>query len=802
MEAQKKSPNSKKRASFINELFVFFSNYWPVFVFILLYLFIFRKVFISHLLPFPGDLLVSWFFPYNSGGWSGYSPWITHKEFILADVVRMMYPWRVLSFDLLKQGILPLWNSYAFAGNPLLGNLQSAILYPLNILFLFFQPQWAWIIYIMIQPILSTFFMYLFIRSIGLSRIAALFAGIGFSFLGYLDVWFEMGIVGHAALWFPFILWGMTKFIRTKKTVFLVLSALGIASSLLSGHPQTTAYVLIFSVSYFLYIGWNKLTKRQLFIGLLILGTGITLAAIQIIPTYELLTHSVQDKITATRIFHKFITPPSHIAMLFAPDFFGNPATNNFWGKDYGEFMSYSGVVVLLFAFIGFYSQFKNKIVRLSIIMTVIAFLIAFVPFIADLLFRSPIPLLNTELPSRTMFLAAMGFVLTSAYGVDAAQTISFKKIVPPVIFFFVIYVVIWIVVYTMHGDQANITVTKHNIVLPTIIAFLAGFVILFRKFTKHFFILWIIIFSCMGFEYSYFLDKYLPWSPRQYMFPQQELLTKLETITPPNRIYGYDTANIATNLPVQWRLQSPEGYDPLYIKNYSELLDAATTGKLETDLPRSDALLPSSLPSQDSYRKQVLLNLLGVKYVLDKDDSAPKVWSPRPDRFPANRFQLIYQHYKWKIYENTQALPRALVFYNYDVVPQKDKAIQKIFDPTFPYTQKLLLTTSPSFLGQTAPATPATITQYSPNTVEIATDTNKTGLLFLSDNYYPGWQATIDGKPESILLADYSFRAVEVTSGKHVVKFSYEPISFYLGAIITLLSAIILGVVSKIKIS
>src|SRR5207302_8769233 len=103
-----------------------------------------------------------------------------------------------------------------------------------------------------------------------------------------------------------------------------------------------------------------------------------------IIPTYELLTHSVQDKITATRIFHKFITPPSHIALLFAPDFFGNPATGNFWGKDYGEFMSYSGIVVLLVAAIGFYSQFKYKIVRLSSVVVIIAFLVAFVPPIAE----------------------------------------------------------------------------------------------------------------------------------------------------------------------------------------------------------------------------------------------------------------------------------------------------------------------------------------------------------------------------------------------------------------------------------
>src|SRR6185437_2214741 len=157
------------------------------------------------------------------------------------------------------------------------------------------------------------------------------------------------------------------------------------------------AYILIFSVSYFIYVGWEKLTKLQVVLSLLILSLSFTLAGIQVLPTYELLTHSVQDKVTAIRTFHNFITPPSHIAMLFAPDFFGNPATDNFWGKDYGEFMSYSGIAVLLFAAIGFYTHFRNKIVRLSSILAIIAFLIAFVPPISELLYRSPIPLLSTE---------------------------------------------------------------------------------------------------------------------------------------------------------------------------------------------------------------------------------------------------------------------------------------------------------------------------------------------------------------------------------------------------------------------
>lgn len=605
--------------------------------FIVIYLFIFRKIFFSQLVPFPGDLLAAWFFPYNSGGWNGYTPWITHKEFILADVVRQIYPWRILSIELLKSGTLPLWNVFSFAGNPLLANVQSAALYPLNILFFFIEARWAWIVYIMVQPILATLFMYIFIRSLELSKVAAVFSGIAFAFTGYMMVWFEMGIIGHALLWLPFILWGITKFITTQKKSYIIFSALGITCSLLAGHSQTTAYVLIFSFAYLIYCGWNQLTKRFLLIGLTFLTLGISLAAIQIVPGFELNLNSPRDAISSTRTFHKFITPPSHIAMLFAPDFFGNPATNNFWGKDYGEFMSYNGVVALIFSVIGFYVYRKKKIVKLCMFFAIVAILIAFVPFIAHLVFISNIPILSTGLPSRTLVLLGIAFSIVSAFGIEALVKHKMKKLFIPIITILSIYAVLWIITFLPQFDPPKTAITQRNLIIPTGIAFLVCALLLLRKVSFRYGFIWIVIFSCMAFEYSYFLNKYLPMAPVQYMFPNQEMVSNLPKISGNDRVYGYDAAYVDNNLMLPWKVQSVEGYDPLYIKNYSELMRAVTTGKLERDLPRSDALLPKSSPNQDVHQKQKVMNLLGVKYVLDKTEPAPTKWDPNTDKFPAS---------------------------------------------------------------------------------------------------------------------------------------------------------------------
>jgi uncharacterized membrane protein YfhO len=67
---------------------------------------------------------------------------------------------------------------------------------------------------------------------------------------------------------------------------------------------------------------------------------------------------------------------------------------------------------------------------------------------------------------------------------------------------------------------------------------------------------------------------------------------------------------------------------------------------------------------------------------------------------------------------------------------------------------------------------------------VEVAED----NLLVLSDTYYPGWKAFVNGKKTKIYRADYNFRAIPLTAGTHRVEFVYDPISFELGAGATLL--------------
>ena len=61
-------------------------------------------------------------------------------------------------------------------------------------------------------------------------------------------------------------------------------------------------------------------------------------------------------------------------------------------------------------------------------------------------------------------------------------------------------------------------------------------------------------------------------------------------------------------------------------------------------------------------------------------------------------------------------------------------------------------------------------------NAVTIQASSPQDGWLILSDTFYPGWRATIDGAPTEIRVANEAFRAVEFPAGEHAVEFRYEP--------------------------
>ena len=136
------------------------------------------------------------------------------------------------------------------------------------------------------------------------------------------------------------------------------------------------------------------------------------------------------------------------------------------------------------------------------------------------------------------------------------------------------------------------------------------------------------------------------------------------------------------------------------------------------------------------------------------------------------------------KVYENLTVLPRAFVASRASFIPDDAEARALLADPAFDPSTTIILadpTTAAAAASAGITATlPATITTYTPDLVHLTAQ--GPGYLLLSDAYYPGWTATVDGASAPILRADIMFRALSLTPGRHEIEFRYTPLSVRIG--------------------
>jgi hypothetical protein len=149
---------------------------------------------------------------------------------------------------------------------------------------------------------------------------------------------------------------------------------------------------------------------------------------------------------------------------------------------------------------------------------------------------------------------------------------------------------------------------------------------------------------------------------------------------------------------------------------------------------------------------------------------------------------------------ENRAALPRAWVAYDWTPAstPEQSLALLKAQRRQDDMRRPVIEHANPpAGRGAAAPdPAPARFTEDSDERVELSLDAKRAGYVVLSDTYYPGWQATVDGRPAEIQPADVAFRAVAVPAGRHTVAFEYRPRSVQVGAGLSLaaLAAIAAG--------
>lgn len=219
-------------------------------------------------------------------------------------------------------------------------------------------------------------------------------------------------------------------------------------------------------------------------------------------------------------------------------------------------------------------------------------------------------------------------------------------------------------------------------------------------------------------------------------------------------------------------------GYHPAKLRRYQEVIEEHIVPEMST-FGATVAQCGGRLDSINGDSLFPVLNMLNVKYAILplQDGKTAPVLNPHAN---GNGWFVCNVKYVNNADEEIMALHNTPL----KKVAVVDKKFQDILG-------------SETSVAETATGV-VQITQYDANKLTYEVNSPKGGVVVFSENYYPGWTATIDGNPVEIARANYILRAIKVPAGKHTVVFSFDPVSVHVtegiayGALILLLLGVL----------
>ena len=730
------------------------------------------------------------------------------------DTWSQYFYWRHFGYTTLVRGEIPLWNPYIFSGTPYVAGIQSAIFYPLNLLYLVFETPFAINLSVALHCLLASLFTYLFARYIGIGGGGSTLSAIVFA---YGAPYFIHIYAGHLSIlstmiWLPLVFLGIELFLTKKRIRYALFSGVPLSFQVLAGHPQ---YLFYSTIAAFLYVIFHLAIRGQwrempYFFGgfCLFVLTGILLSAVQLLPTLEFTGYSAREALTYEWI-SAFSLPPENLITLILPDFFGNGLDVPYWGKNYlWEMSLYLGVVPLILVIIGAVLH-RTRHVLAFLFLAVIALVLAlgrYTPLLTFLYHYVPGFNLFRGL-SKFIFIFTFGIAMIAGYGLKKLETLAEKR--DPVLrnisygllalsfLLASLCITVWLggqdfwgallEIYRGDADRylpppqltdsfldASRRVVSRDLLKASILVTLFGLLLfIFVKIRRLPVKLMLIsMLAIAAFDLWSFGSRYLVTFDPEASHMDKELKTFLKRDQEPFRVATPLLPLI--NAGLLESIENVGGYDAIVLKNYSEFINFAQ------GLPMDELNLAIAVR-----RLSPLLNLLNVRYYILHPSMS--IESPA--------FDIVFQSDKYKVYRSNDALPRSFIVHNAWVIKDRDAILRKMTAPDFDPARYAIVEEPIEGLPAHSSTrdTPPTISGRSLNKVLLEARLKEPGLLVLADTYYPGWKAFVDGKESRIYRANYILRAVYLPAGEHRVEFRYEPLSFKAGAVISLGSFLLL---------
>jgi hypothetical protein len=716
-------------------------------------------------IPFPKQLVLQ--FP----PWLNFprSDWQSTAE--IGDLVTSFYPFRAFLSRSVRAGTLPLWNPYMLSGAPFMANAQSALFYPPNLLFYIFRLNTAWSLAMMVRMFLAATFMTLLVRSIGGSQTGSILAGILFAGSGFMVAWQGQSL-GDAAIWLPLACFAVQRLSVSQAQWPVAVGAIAFAMPMLAGHPETTAHIALAGTLMAVILRVSPL--KFALTGLLALG----LASIQMIPTLEWI-HELGDPLTGA-----WPALPLYDALgLFSRDVLRHP---NSAGIPIPEAAAYVGMITVPAAALAFFHKSKRYTVFFAV-SAILGFCVAYsvdpVHWVVD-----HILILKAIKNGRLILMVTFGLAAMAGLGVSALEQEEFQTRIRrrrALLALAAAFVVSFLLVYALRRETQFRVEFLHRPSFSRALLFLAVIPLAWRicgglrgrAFP-------VAVCSLAAFDLVSFGYGYTAYARKGEVFPNAPafdfLLHRSDLRVSRAIQLGYACPPNAT---MMYGIATADGYDGTIsrLRDFTSLLVQ----------PRLDLIgfAEAGVLGQKDRR----LDLLNVKYVIHTP-FAPGYRLIAGDQ----RFAPLYNDGGIAVFENKAALPRAFAVpvSGAEVIPDAGNQVRRVSDSSFDPVHHVVVGATPAqtagVTGAAEEADTVDIINTGINDLSLRARNSQPSILVLSQTYYPGWKAYLDGNSTDVFPVDAALTGIAMPAGKHDIQFRFQPASFRIGVAISLVSLLI----------
>jgi len=677
------------------------------------------------------------------------------------------YAWFNFWVSTIRGGSWPVWDPFTFSGHAFAGEMQTGAFYPPYLMFLtvpfhkgVFSPQ-LFHVFFALTHAFCAWLMYLLARELGVSVFGGLVAGICFSLggvLGRLNAWAHLL---QSGIWLPLIalllLRAMKSMTMRSAVAWSALSGLALAMSVLAGGLHFVIMQAIVAVALVVFFtsstrnGTHDSTVGTSWVGsaaIVVVCGGFALAggAVQIFVSSEY-SHQAYRFLAGTALPATEKIPYNYLGDVVYPYGFLGLVLPGFTGvAGSGEYLSpYIGVFPVLLAAIGIWRQWATMWIRFLAGLVLAAFLYSmgsFFPLHGLLYAVTPLLWMARE-ANRFLYVADFALAILAAFGADAifrswpsAQLESANRVLR------------WIAIVCLAGLVYPITLGRDPgpwLSLSYVLVLLSCGLFVYITRGNHGRWARILTIAFVCFDLSAF-----DWSAVNKIEAGAKGQDEMARL-----LSSRDAAAFLRTRPGPFRVQVAANPAP----NIGDVFGVQETWGAGVTV------------QMDYIRIKDHPDLLNARYVL------------RPAT--ATEAGAIYQDAAWKVYENVNAYPRAWLVHRFAVEPDNTKVLARLGQSGLDFHQVALLNAAPTpglIADGDTQGEQVRFHQLRPDRIELDASASGPALLVLSELFYPGWRAKIDGREAKILKVDGALRGVLIPPGKSHISMDYAPASFYWG--------------------